>query len=370
MLLALSMTVALLSITAMPASAASIRLTNNLDTSGISPEGVDKGSEPNLRTFQSSVPRNVQVNGKTKDFTKFNEWSADEKKAYLESVEIIPEPGFARLAEPKGEGSPPEPPLNLTIPPSKPSIAPPAPIIGGGGTTQAAWDAVYPSPTVGKLYLFKGDTMAYNCSGALVTANNRGTVLTASHCLEDTGITGVVYVPQEDNGRYPYGAWSAWGIYMSQCYNPQTTECDWAFALIPTLSDGSGIQDHTGANGIGFGYESLGGQIDVAGYPFQPSPRFNGKYQWRCTAPGTTVPVQNIDRFHYADECRMGPGASGGPWLVNYSSSSRSGIVAGVSSWTICGVDCNDQKAGLYSSRLLSRAGYDYSRAQVLVRPS
>lgn len=333
---------------------------------------------PKVRRLDAANSEKTEINGKTLDFEDFNNWSKSDKLAHLQSLEV--KDIDPMISSPRMSDSSSKPrnsstknlnsPLDITVPPIEASrTAHSQRESKEEFTTQVVeWDAVYLSPTVGKLFVEHTDGSLIRCSASTVSANNHGTVMTAAHCLDAGTISRIFYIPAAEklmpDLRAPYGIWQAWSYTDTACYDFDLGRCDYGFVLIPRLDNGLGIQDYVGANGISFGYESINGRTDVIGYPFHPRPRFDGQWQWRCGAHTTTVPEGHA-RFHYSDQCRMAQGASGGPWLVDYSSSSRNGIIMGISSWVKCdGSPCTEMYSGAYSNRLLSNAAGDYAFAQ------
>lgn len=305
-------------------------------------------------------------------------WSTEDQIAYLESLDQPP-----LTAQVPARGPVPDKAVDervvdervdvdrgveITVPPVVGTATGVAASTTDGTIRPAAltYDGTTPSSAVGKLFMLEGDTVRSLCSAAVVVANNRSTVMTAAHCLDTPGIDAVAFVPRYDYGTAPLGVWWLAAAFTSSCYTDVETACDWAFG-VAHFNNGVPIQDVTGANGISFGYENVWQvEMHLYGYPARPTwVGLGGEYQVRCADLVDTVQVWQ-NRYHYSD-CLMGPGASGGPWLAAFDSTTRLGIIGGINSFMFCpDPSCENPDTGIHTSRLRSHTASDYASVQNL----
>ncbi|WP_199035385.1 trypsin-like serine peptidase [Glycomyces salinus] len=217
-------------------------------------------------------------------------------------------------------------PLDLAQPKSAPDpvtdfdpgmvreIAPSMP--DGGVDTQ-----VDHSYATGRMF-FNQDGGSYSCSASAVSSGNQSVVLTAGHCLHagngsaSSWSTNVIFIPGYNNGNRPRGTWN--GIYatenvFSSWYSSGNLQRDVGMYLVSPNSSGQNLTQVTGGHGLSTG-QGYGHELHVIGYPQNHD---NNQIQWHCwgdvSRAGLFNPQVRLD-------CDFNFGASGGPWLMNYSS--------------------------------------------------
>ncbi|RRS01608.1 trypsin-like serine peptidase [Glycomyces terrestris] len=190
-------------------------------------------------------------------------------------------------------------------------------------------DSEFASPKIDHSYAtgrifyddFNGDPSS--CSASALASGNQSLVLTAAHCLygpydDPAGwSSNVVFVPGYDNGYEPNGTWTA-------DYFTQTVLTSWAddgdvnrdvgMFLVNTNSSGQTLNQVVGGHGFatGQGYEV---DLHTIGYPANHD---NNEVQWHCWGQSESAGLFD-DRIQM--NCNFSHGASGGPWLLEYSAS-------------------------------------------------
>ncbi len=95
----------------------------------------------------------------------------------------------------------------------------------------------------------------YVCSGNSVASDNKSTVSTAGHCLNEgpgAFATNFIFVPAYLNGAAPYGKWAAKGLYTpTQWSSAGNMQYDTGFAVMNQLN-GQNLADVVGASGVQF----------------------------------------------------------------------------------------------------------------------
>lgn len=197
----------------------------------------------------------------------------------------------------------------------------------------------YPHSTVGRLFFqIPGSPFFFSCSASVVNGQNLSTVLTAGHCVYSPGVgfhTRFLFVPSYWNGIAPRGIWTARAAGTTFGWQIGLLEYD-VGALV--MNRGGFFNNHvatdTGTLGVLFNGPQVQHYHAVA-YPAaarnlaqtQPGLQFDGLHQEVCTAAtaGTDLPTGGaFDPRTIGIGCDQTGGASGGPWIVNFS-----GFVAG-----------------------------------------
>jgi hypothetical protein len=194
----------------------------------------------------------------------------------------------------------------------------------------------YPHRTIGKLF-FTILGSPFFCSASSVVSLNFSVVWTAGHCVFTPGIGfngNFLFAPARRNAVNPYGTWTAQTVF---------TLVGWALGLLE-YDHGAMVANRGGTTNerIGDRVGSLNFMANASrlqhwhlfGYPapdprFPPvNPPFDGEHQEICAAPWATndLPTGGAgDPPTIGVGCDQTGGASGGPWIVDYSGLSTSG---------------------------------------------
>jgi V8-like Glu-specific endopeptidase len=206
--------------------------------------------------------------------------------------------------------------------------------------------------TVGKVFftLPDGD---YVCSGSVVPSDNKSTVLTAGHCVNDAetqpaGTPGeyaseFTFVPGY-NGEgttqdevAPEGVWPAQSITAHTLWaaNRGDGEEKWnydvGFAQIAPQG-GETIEDRVGSQSVAFN-QKRGQAIAAFGYP--AGAPYDGRTLQYCSddAPTKDTGGTKDQRIN----CDLTGGSSGGPWFQNFNEGAGSGVQVSLNSFTYQG---------------------------------
>ncbi|CAF2419272.1 unnamed protein product [Rotaria sp. Silwood2] len=216
------------------------------------------------------------------------------------------------------------------LPRSTPSVAPSIKIDATGSARSTG--TLTPPPMIGKVF-FVMNGADYVCSASVVTATNRNTVLTAGHCVYNTNTkkwaTKFLFVPAYSNGLSRYGSWTAHHFAaLNGWMNNHDHNYDVAIAAMNTNSRGQHIQDVTGALGMTANWPKEA-TVYAFGYPVSLS---GGKLMSRCMSNSSTVSfVSGFDGIKLP--CGMTAGASGGPWIQNFNTTTLQGRQTSVNSF-------------------------------------
>lgn len=197
----------------------------------------------------------------------------------------------------------------------------------------------FPYSTVGKLFFQIPGVGTFVCSASALTSQNRSVVWTAGHCVYSpppgTGgyvgpHTNFIFIPSRRAGANPVGSWTALA---------SATTVGWQLGLLE-YDHGALIMNRGGLANLHVGTVTgmLGLLTDVKpnqhfhaiGYPqaarnlaqTQPGAQYNGEFQEICTAAtaGSDLPTGGAgDPRTIGIGCDQTGGASGGPWIVNFS---------------------------------------------------
>ncbi len=177
------------------------------------------------------------------------------------------------------------------------------------------------TPAVGALFTSTGGQLGQHfCTAAVVASPARDLVITAAHCLAGKPPGSVVFVPELDGGRKPYGSWAVTQVHVDAAWTfSASPDDDVAFLTVTQSGNPYPVQDLTGGEqlGTGWGPEQL---VQVTGYP-------NATQQpITCTSRTRAFGAHQMefDCGGYTD------GTSGGPFLASVSRSTGLGTVIGV----------------------------------------
>lgn len=219
-------------------------------------------------------------------------------------------------------------PLKATVQTTRSLAEPAAPVIKQDVTAN-----VYMTHTVGKVYYDNAAGESRVCSASVVNSNGKNMLFTAGHCVHagDGGQwhrlnTWEFHAGRTDNGTrdghtfrlHSTTTWVPWIEDGESAY-------DDAVVILQRNQYGQRAADLVGANGL-----ETGGPKDqfhtILGY-FES--HNHQSYMEGLTGASAIYP--NMMSF----QGRIGPGASGGPWLLRYTNSSNGygvGYVHGVTS--------------------------------------
>ena len=232
------------------------------------------------------------------------------------------EAGTPRAATGPAGSTPPAAPLSKGATPA-----------AGGTVSKAATPVTLYSNTNGKLFFNGyGAGNAY-CSASAINSDTKRVIITAGHCVYDGGAwkTNAVFVPNYNNLLADPDPKGIWSVYIFRTFNSWINSGDLTRDVgFGTLYNGGDynqrIVDAVGGHGLtwngGYGWD-----VSIFGYPSNKTGP-NGRYtMWACW--GTTFPSGSRNSIN---GCWFGPGASGGPWLYQYSNSTGLGQVRSVTS--------------------------------------
>jgi hypothetical protein len=225
-------------------------------------------------------------------------------------------------------------------------------------------------PTVGKVFFRIGAT-EYWCSASSVHSKYGNVVATAGHCAYDVKngkpVEYWVFIPSyTGDGTTPYGIYVGHTLYLNETY-AVTGDFDFDYAFV-TVHRGYRWDLDKDANGnvkkdakgqpvyttfdTGRLESQVGGQgfawnrgFTVAayafGYPAGPHPNqtrpYTGRTMESCLTRATrkiSTQKWELDNGVLFEGCAFTAGASGGPWVIKYSSVRRIGYLNGVNSLT------------------------------------
>jgi len=164
-----------------------------------------------------------------------------------------------------------------------------------------------------------GQLGAHFCTATVVHSPHGDLAVTAAHCL--SGTSGpIAFVPGYANGQQPYGSWQVIRVYTDRAWqSAQDPDHDVAFLRVSPASDGTRVEDVTGAEQLGAG-SAAPALVQVIGYP-------NSADQPVLCANWTrsfSLTQLEFDCGGYTQ------GTSGGPFLAGLSGASGQGTVIGV----------------------------------------
>ncbi|MFJ3391601.1 trypsin-like serine peptidase [Leifsonia aquatica] len=194
------------------------------------------------------------------------------------------------------------------------------------------------SKTNGKVFFRDAsDGKTYMCSGAALNSGSLRLVATAGHCVHGgpgkTWHQNWVFIPGYHKGSRPYGTFTASRLRtFSDWINHGQTglgfNSDVAFVTTYTSTSGSKLVNAVGGHRL-----TYGGNYDFDASNFgYPGNLDSGEVMWACW--GTTGSrLNSLYRFHSMSGCNFGGGASGGPWLANYSNATDLGSIRTINSF-------------------------------------
>lgn len=170
--------------------------------------------------------------------------------------------------------------------------------------------------THGRVF-FRSGGRSYSCSGTVVTSPNESVVWTAGHCVNHAGRQGWVekwiFVPGYDDGRAPYGKWTARELAAPQGWvEGGSPSYDIGAAVLDPNPGGWRIAEVVGSEGIAW---NLPRAQDFVIYGYPAAGMFDGGSLWACySSYGWSDPVPGPDPL--AAGCNLTYGSSGGAWII------------------------------------------------------
>src|SRR5215472_12256388 len=160
---------------------------------------------------------------------------------------------------------------------------------------------------------------AHFCTATVVHSPHGDLAVTAAHCV--SGTSGpIAFVPGYANDQQPFVIWQVTRVYTDDAWqSAEDPDHDVAFLRVSPASDGTRIEDVTGAEQLGTGWAAPA-LVQVIGYPDsadQPVLCAN----WTRSFSLTQL---EFDCDGYTN------GTSGGPFLAGLSAASGQGTVIGV----------------------------------------
>jgi V8-like Glu-specific endopeptidase len=202
----------------------------------------------------------------------------------------------------------------------------------------AAAQTAYPHRWVGRLSFSTVSGTSY-CSATAISGNN---FVTAAHCVYDTTnnrwYSNWVFTPAYRAGSAPYGSFAATSCTILTAWMNLTGSFSingWSKYDVAVCTVGKNAADQTlntavGWAGRSWNYGYVRHYFDM-GYPWNDTnsnPRPSaGMYLRTCASESFQ---QTTDTR--GTGCNLGPGISGGPWLIGYAQTQVSGWVDGVNS--------------------------------------
>jgi V8-like Glu-specific endopeptidase len=194
----------------------------------------------------------------------------------------------------------------------------------------------FPNRVHGKVFFTRPGVGNFVCSGTVVDAGNRSTVITAGHCVHEGGAwaTNFAFAPGYRNvngtGNAPYGVWPASDESAPQPWvNSENLKYDVGAAVIARNGTGQTLENVVGARGIAFN-QPIPQHVRSYGYPAQPtsSHPFDGTRLWACDSTATVAdnPSTASGPNTMGIGCDMTGGASGGGWVADPSSGPLNGV--------------------------------------------
>ncbi|WP_327089685.1 hypothetical protein OIE66_03420 [Nonomuraea sp. NBC_01738] len=211
--------------------------------------------------------------------------------------------------------------------------------------------------TTGKVFFRFGDKEFW-CSASAVASKSKSVVATAGHCAYDSRLPGAaeywIFVPNPGaDGSTPDGIYVGSSLSLHEDWAGKGDyDFDYAFVSVHRgfvwekqkngsygMRDVGRLQDNVGGLGLAVG-KGYGNRINAFGFPAGPQPDgtrpFNGKTLRTCVGgtSKTTAPGRDLQYGVLLQPCNLTAGASGGPWILKYSSSTKLGLLNGVNSLT------------------------------------
>jgi V8-like Glu-specific endopeptidase len=179
------------------------------------------------------------------------------------------------------------------------------------GTYEVIDDRSYPNLITGKIFA-RDATGTYSCSGTVVNSQSNNILFTAAHCVRTPGIgwaTKLIFIPAYRHGAAPFGRWNWKTMYLPRGW----TSLKYDYAAVKLQRRNRNIEARIGGAGFAWnqGYDQ---DIRALGYPGN---YFRGGRMMGCLSPVTFVDSSMGGPAPVGIDCLMGPGSSGGGWLID-----------------------------------------------------
>jgi V8-like Glu-specific endopeptidase len=192
----------------------------------------------------------------------------------------------------------------------------------------------YPYKAIGKVFFTDDEGEDSECSAASIGGR---AVLTAGHCIcneEGTYYTNWIFVPAYQEGKEPFGKWTASSfLTFSSYFQGGDMARDVAFAIV---EDHGGVKLSHKVGNLGFAYnQSKILHWSMFGYPAE-SP-WTGEVMVETEASYATVDTAETPNTTGIGTTQTG-GCSGGPWITNFApglNETNKNLANGVNSYTL-----------------------------------
>jgi len=188
-----------------------------------------------------------------------------------------------------------------------------------------------PYKTIGKA-LFKFGGRDAHCSAS---SSGNNAVLTAGHCLwlEGNFHTNFIFVPQFNNGSSPSGRFAAHKLIIFEEWKETNFARDVGFAITSKFN-GRTLQQAVGH--MEAGSCDINENFRAFGYP---GPDYGGNKMVRTIGSiARRFPLSPWEPAPVGMRSKMGPGSSGGPWIMKFrgpGSNNITNIACSVNSFLI-----------------------------------
>jgi hypothetical protein len=190
-------------------------------------------------------------------------------------------------------------------------------------TSETIDDPTLPQYRVnGAIFISEGAGVGFGrCSGTSVVSPNKSVVITAGHCVYESGIWADrkwVFVPGYRHGERPFGTFTAHWLGTTPAWHAHENEnYDVGAAVVGRNEDGQTLAAAVGADGLKTGL-SPDQTFDVYGYPVEKP--FNGGTLQVCRETGFEGhdfgSLFEPGPLDLAISCDDSAGGSGGGWVI------------------------------------------------------
>lgn len=248
-------------------------------------------------------------------------WTPERMRRAKPLTRLVRHPGRAHTAAAPHRGRP------LTVAPALPLQS--VRNILGSRTPASEWRiGGKVVSTTGRVFLTLG-AYEYYCSAGVVNSKNRDVVVTAGHCLKDgrgAWASKWTFVPGYHDGKRPYGSFTARRMFVAKGWSSSEDDSDDIGMVAVNKGRGRHIVDAVGGQGIAFG-KARPKSGWAFGYPADPP--YDGGRLVSCHGSLS----RDSSTGDQGMPCSMTEGASGGPWLRSFHTSTGTGTMMSVTSF-------------------------------------